>query len=64
MPPSKKAISMRFNDDLLDILKTQRRSYQTRINAVQHSYMKATQSVRLDHPAIGGRRYRECVHPL
>ena len=42
MPPRKRAISMRLDEDLLDFFRAQGRGYQTRINAVLRSYMKAT----------------------
>ena len=41
MPPSKQAISVRIDRDVLDFFKSQGRGYQTRINAVLRSYMEA-----------------------
>ena len=41
MPPSKTAISVRLDNDVLDFFRSQGRGYQTRINAVLRSYMKA-----------------------
>ena len=43
MPPSKQAISVRIDRDVLDFFKSQGRGYQTRINAVLRSYMEAKQ---------------------
>ena len=39
MPPSKQAISVRIDRDVLDFFKSQGRGYQTRINAALRSYM-------------------------
>ena len=44
IPPKKKAISIRVDEDVLDYFKTQGSGYQRRINAVLRSYMQ--QSVR------------------
>lgn len=41
MPPSKQAISVRIDRDVLEFFRAQGRGYQTRINAVQRSYMEA-----------------------
>ena len=41
MPPSKEAISMRIDSDVVDFFRSQGRGYQTRINAVLRSYMEA-----------------------
>ncbi len=41
MPPSKQAISVRIDRDVLEFFKSQGRGYQTRINAVLRSYMEA-----------------------
>ena len=41
MPPSKQAISVRIDRDVLDFFKSQGRGYQTRINAVLRSYVEA-----------------------
>lgn len=38
MPPSKKAISLRLDEDLLDWFKCQGKGYQSLINAVLRSY--------------------------
>ena len=43
VPPSKQAISLRIDSDVLDFFKTGGRGYQTRINAVLRSYMEAKQ---------------------
>lgn len=43
MPPSKQAISVRIDKDVLDFFKAEGRGYQTRINAVLRSYMEAKQ---------------------
>ncbi|MCY4515405.1 MAG: BrnA antitoxin family protein [Candidatus Tectomicrobia bacterium] len=43
MPPSKQAISVRIDRDVLEFFKSQGRGYQTRINAVLRSYMEAKQ---------------------
>lgn len=44
IPPKKKAISIRVDEDVLDYFKKQGSGYQRRINAVLRSYMQ--QSVR------------------
>ena len=44
MPRPKQAISVRLDADVLEFFKSQGRGYQTRINAVLRSYMKAQQS--------------------
>ena len=41
MPPSKRAISIRVDSDVLDFFRSQGRGYQTRVNAVLRSYMEA-----------------------
>ncbi|MCY4460972.1 MAG: BrnA antitoxin family protein [Albidovulum sp.] len=41
MPRPKQAISVRLDTDVLDFFRAQGRGYQTRINAVLRSYMKA-----------------------
>ena len=43
MPPTKSAISLRLDTDVLAFFKAQGRGYQTRINAVLRSYMEAQQ---------------------
>ena len=43
MPPTKAAISLRLDTDVLAWFKAQGRGYQTRINAVLRSYMEAQQ---------------------
>ena len=45
MLPSKQAISVRIDRDVLDFFKSQGRGYQTRINAVLRSYMEAKAGV-------------------
>src|SRR6202045_3728971 len=40
MPPKKKAISIRVDEDVLDYFKSQGDGYQRRINAVLRSYMQ------------------------
>jgi uncharacterized protein (DUF4415 family) len=40
MPPRKKAISIRVDEDVLDYFKRQGEGYQRRINAVLRSYMQ------------------------
>ena len=40
MPPKKKAISIRVDEDVLDYFKSQGEGYQRRINAVLRSYMQ------------------------
>jgi uncharacterized protein (DUF4415 family) len=46
MPPKKKAISIRMDDDVLDFFKKQGPGYQRRINAVLRSYMQARRKKR------------------
>ncbi len=41
MPEAKRAISLRLDADVLDFFRSQGKGYQTRINAVLRSYMKA-----------------------
>ena len=43
MPRPKQAISVRLDADVLEFFKAEGRGYQTRINAVLRSYMKARQ---------------------
>ena len=43
MPRPKQAISVRLDADVLDFFKAQGKGYQTRINMVLRSYMKARQ---------------------
>ena len=43
MPPSKQAISVRIDRDVLEFFRSQGRGYQTRINAFLRSYMEAKQ---------------------
>lgn len=40
MPPKKKAISIRVDEDVLDFFKREGDGYQRRINAVLRSYMQ------------------------
>ena len=40
MPPKKKAISIRVDEDVLDFFKREGEGYQRRINAVLRSYMQ------------------------
>ena len=40
IPPKKKAISIRVDEDVLDYFKTEGAGYQRRINAVLRSYMQ------------------------
>ncbi len=40
MPPKKKPISIRVDEDVLDFFKNEGRQYQRRINAVLRSYME------------------------
>jgi uncharacterized protein (DUF4415 family) len=40
IPPKKKAISIRVDEDVLDYFKSQGEGYQRRINAVLRSYMQ------------------------
>jgi uncharacterized protein (DUF4415 family) len=42
IPPKKKAISIRVDEDVLDFFKHQGAGYQRRINAVLRSYMEQT----------------------
>ncbi len=44
MPRPKQAISVRLDADVLDFFKAQGKGYQTRINMVLRSYMKAKQA--------------------
>ena len=44
MPRPKQAISVRLDADVLDFFRAEGRGYQTRMNAVLRSYMKAHQS--------------------
>ncbi len=44
MPRPKQAISVRLDADVIDFFRAQGRGYQTRINAVLRSYMKAHES--------------------
>lgn len=43
MPPSKQAISVQLDRDVLDFFKSQGSGYQTRFNAVMRSCMEAKQ---------------------
>ena len=45
-PASKKAISLRVDEDVLDWFKANGPRYQTRINAVLRAYMARTRNVR------------------
>lgn len=40
MPPKKKAISIRLDEDVLDFFKREGEGYQRRVNAVLRSYMR------------------------
>ncbi len=40
-PKGKKAVSIRIDEDVLDYFKSQGRGYQSRINSVLKSYVKA-----------------------
>jgi uncharacterized protein (DUF4415 family) len=42
VPPRKKAISIRIDEDVLDFFKEQGAGYQRRMNAVLRSYMEQT----------------------
>lgn len=42
IPPKKKAISIRVDEDVLDFFKSEGEGYQRRINAVLRSYMQQT----------------------
>lgn len=44
MPPKKKAISIRVDEDVLDFFKSEGGQYQRRINAVLRSYMEQKKS--------------------
>jgi uncharacterized protein (DUF4415 family) len=44
VPPKKKAISIRVDEDVLEFFKTQGAGYQRRMNAVLRSYMDQTKS--------------------
>jgi uncharacterized protein (DUF4415 family) len=44
IPPKKKAISIRVDEDVLDYFKTDGAGYQRRINAVLRSYMQQKKS--------------------
>src|ERR1700719_5243433 len=44
IPPKKKAISIRVDEDVLDYFKREGEGYQRRINAVLRSYMQQKQS--------------------
>jgi uncharacterized protein (DUF4415 family) len=44
IPPKKKAISIRVDEDVLDYFKTEGAGYQRRINAVLRSYMQQKKS--------------------
>ena len=44
MPRPKRAISVRLDADVLDFFRSQGRGYQTRMNMVLRSYMKAHRS--------------------
>jgi uncharacterized protein (DUF4415 family) len=44
VPPKKKAISIRVDEDVLDYFKQQGAGYQRRINAVLRSYMEQKKS--------------------
>ena len=46
MPPSKQAISVRIDRDVLEFFRSQGRGYQTRINAVLRSHMEAKRERR------------------
>lgn len=41
MPPPKRAVSVRLDQDIIDFFKAQGPGYQTRMNAVLRSYMLA-----------------------
>ena len=43
-PLSKKAVSIRLDQDVLDFFKAAGRGYQTRINTILRSYMNAQKS--------------------
>jgi uncharacterized protein (DUF4415 family) len=44
IPPKKKAISIRVDEDVLDYFKTEGAGYQRRMNAVLRSYMQQKQN--------------------
>lgn len=44
IPQPKKAISLRVDRDIIEFFKSEGKGYQTRMNAVLRSYMKARQS--------------------
>jgi uncharacterized protein (DUF4415 family) len=46
IPPKKKAISIRVDEDVLDYFKTEGAGYQRRINAVLRSYMQQKRKKR------------------
>ena len=46
IPPKKKAISIRVDEDVLDYFKTQGAGYQRRMNAVLRSYMQQKRKKR------------------
>ncbi len=46
IPPKKKAISIRVDEDVLDYFKTEGSGYQRRINAVLRSYMQQKRKKR------------------
>jgi uncharacterized protein (DUF4415 family) len=46
IPPKKKAISIRVDEDVLDYFKKEGAGYQRRINAVLRSYMQQTRKKR------------------
>ena len=46
IPPKKKAISIRVDDDVLDFFKKEGAGYQRRINAVLRSYVQAKRKKR------------------
>ena len=41
IPPTKRAVSVRLDQDIIDFFKSQGPGYQTRMNAVLRSYMLA-----------------------
>ena len=46
IPPKKKAISIRVDEDVLDFFKREGAGYQRRINAVLRSYMQQKRKQR------------------
>jgi len=46
VPPKKKAISIRVDEDVLDFFKEHGEGYQSRINSVLRSFMNATRKKR------------------